>query len=260
MKNIKASILIANYNNQEYIDECLISLSKQNYKNFEIIFHDDSSSDNSILQAKKYKNVKIIANKIRNKYGSFNQMDAYERAFNLSKGEVIFLLDSDDFFSYKKITKIIKIFDKNKDLNIVYDLPIIVNKKSKIKIKNKKKVLQNFWPYIPPQSCISIRRKEFKKIIKKTNFKKFHDIWMDFRIGIYSIYIEKNFFILENNLTYYRQTTNSASSSFKFISSNWWLRRMQAHKYIKFFFKKNKIFYKKNFDYFLTKLIVLIFV
>ena len=48
MKNFKASVLIANYNNQKYINECLKSLLNQTYKNFEIIFHDDNSNDKSI--------------------------------------------------------------------------------------------------------------------------------------------------------------------------------------------------------------------
>ena len=256
MKKIKASVLIANYNNQKHINECLKSLLKQNYKNFEIIFHDDCSVDNSIIKVKKFKNVKIISNKKRGKYGSFNQITAYERAFKYSRGEIIFLLDSDDYFSYQKIKNIINTFNKNNKIKVIYDLPIIINNKEKKIIKNKKKIINNFWPYIPPQSCISIRRKDFKRIIKKIKIKNFYDIWIDFRLGIYLIYIEKNFFILEKNLTYYRQNNYSVSSNFKFLSANWWSRRMQAHNYVKFFFKKNKIIYKKNFDYYLTKLFI----
>ena len=91
--------------------------------------------------------------------------------------------------------------------------------------------------------------------MKKIKINKFHDIWMDFRIGIYAIYIENNFFVLEKNLTYYRKLPNAISSNFKFLSSGWWSRRMQAHNYINFFFKKNKILYRKNFDYYLTKIL-----
>ena len=64
-EKIKASVLIANFNNQKYINECLRSLLNQTYKNFEIIFHDDNSNDESIINIKKYKNVKIIENKKR---------------------------------------------------------------------------------------------------------------------------------------------------------------------------------------------------
>ena len=46
-KNILASILINNFNNQEYINRCLKSCLNQSYRNFEIIIHDDCSNDNT---------------------------------------------------------------------------------------------------------------------------------------------------------------------------------------------------------------------
>ena len=102
MKKIKASILIANYNNQKYILDCINSLLNQDFEGkFEIIFHDDNSRDNSLDIIKQFKNIKIIKNKKKTKFGSYNQMDAIRRSFNKSKGE-IFLLDSDDYFKKKK--------------------------------------------------------------------------------------------------------------------------------------------------------------
>ena len=47
-KNPKVTVLIANYNNQKFIDDCIKSLKKQSYKNIEIIFHVDWSGDDSI--------------------------------------------------------------------------------------------------------------------------------------------------------------------------------------------------------------------
>ncbi len=259
MKKIKASVLIANYNNQKYINDCLRSLVQQTYKNFEIIFHDDNSNDNSILNVKKYKNVKIIKNRKRGKYGSLNQINAYERAFKISKGEIIFLLDSDDYFLKNKIKNIIRVFEKNSKIQVIYDLPIILKDQKKISVKKKKKLIKNYWPYIPPQSCISLRRKYFGEMINKIKINNFYDVWMDFRLAIYLKYIEKNFYLYEKNLTIYRQNINSVSSNFTFLSINWWKRRFQAHQYVKFFFMKYKINYKINLDYYITKIIVSIF-
>ena len=78
---------------------------------------------------------------------------------------------------------------------------------------------------------------------------------MDFRIALYLKYISKNFFILNKNLTYYRQSSEMISANFKFLSIAWWRRRMQAHDYVEYFFLKNKINYKKNLDYLLTNFI-----
>ena len=252
MKNLKVSILIANYNNQYYLEECIKSIKSQTYKNIEVIFHDDFSSDESLIKASKFKNLKIIKNKKRGKFGSFNQMNAYQRAFNKSTGEIIFFLDSDDFFKKNKVKDTVNEFLKNNKISAIFDLPIIKYEKKMKFAKNKKKLLDNYWPYIPPQSCISIRRKHFKKMMNKINFNLFPDIWMDFRIALYLKYISKNFFILNNNLTFYRQSPKMVSSNFKFLSTSWLKRRMQAHNYVKYFYLKNKINYRKNLDYFIT--------
>ena len=255
MKDIKVSVLIANYNNQKYIRKCIDSIKNQTYKNIEIIFHDDCSSDNSIKTINEYKRIKIIKNKIRTKYGAFNQMSAYKRAFNKSKGEIIFLLDSDDLFKKNKIRSVINTFFENKKISLLFDLPIYKYKKKIRFIKNKKKFISNYWPYIPPQSCIAMRREEFKKIFYKINFNLFPDIWMDFRIGIYLKFVKKNFLVLDENLTYYRQSEEMVSANFKFLSFAWWKRRKQAHDYVKYFLLKNNIRHVKNLDYLLTNLI-----
>ena len=244
--------MIANYNNQYFLEECIKSIKSQTYKNIEVIFHDDFSSDESLIKASKFKNLKIIKNKKRGKFGSFNQMNAYQRAFNKSTGEIIFFLDSDDFFKKNKVKDTVNEFLKNNKISAIFDLPIIKYEKKLKFAKNKKKLLDNYWPYIPPQSCISIRRKHFKKMMNKVNFNLFPDIWMDFRIALYLKYISKNFFILNNNLTFYRQSPKMVSSNFKFLSTSWLKRRMQAHNYVKYFYLKNKINYRKNLDYFIT--------
>ena len=67
-------------------------------------------------------------------------MAAFERAFRLSKNEIIFLLDSDDYFEKNKIEKIINFYNKNKKINAIYDLPILVEGKK----KRLKKIKKNF--------------------------------------------------------------------------------------------------------------------
>ena len=122
------SILIANYNNSPYIKQSIDSLYSQTYKNLEIIFFDDNSSDNSLDIIKQFSNVKIIENKVQTKFASINQLNAFKKAFEISKGELIFLLDSDDYFDKEKIRKIVNYFENNQQAKIVFDYPFIVEK------------------------------------------------------------------------------------------------------------------------------------
>ena len=202
MTKLKVSVLIANYNNQQYIKECIDSINCQTYKNIEIIFHDDFSSDNSIKSISQYPNIKIIKNKKRGKYGSYNQINAYNRAFKKSSGDIIFFLDSDDLFKKNKIEIVVNKFLNNKKLSAIFDLPIHMFENKKKVVKNKKKIISSFWPYIPPQSCIAIRRSDFKEMVNRINFNFFPDIWMDFRMAIYLVHIKKKSFYIRKKLNY----------------------------------------------------------
>lgn len=46
------SIIILNYNGKQYLDDCLSSVLKQSYSNFEVIFFDNNSEDDSISYIK----------------------------------------------------------------------------------------------------------------------------------------------------------------------------------------------------------------
>ena len=80
-------------------------------------------------------------------------------------------------------------------------------------------------------------------------------------MAVISKILFNNFKIINNHLTFYFQDKKGESNSnFKKFGKNWWSRRMQAHEYMVYLFKKNKIKYK-NLDFFLhqnNKLIFLI--
>ena len=99
---MKTSVVIANFNSEKYIEQCINSLKLQTYKDLEIIFFDDNSSDNSLDKIKKFSKIKVIENKIQTKYGSLNQLNAFRESINQSTGDLIFFLDSDDYFHEKK--------------------------------------------------------------------------------------------------------------------------------------------------------------
>ena len=251
---MKASIVIANYNNSKYIENCINSLNSQTYNNIEIIFFDDNSKDNSVEIIKKFNNVKIIENKNQTNFGSFNQMNAFKKAIKSSTGDIIFLLDSDDWFKNEKIEKIVNIFLNDKNKKIIFDFPIIVKNNTNLYRKKMSNTFKTYWGYIHPTSCISMRKSFVNKIFDSTLNENFPNIWLDFRVLLYAKYIN-NYEVIEQNLTFYRQTNENVSSKFKKFTKSWWQRRKEAHDYFFNFMKKNNLAYRKNLDYYVTKAI-----
>jgi glycosyltransferase involved in cell wall biosynthesis len=105
------SVLIRNYNYGHYIGDALQSVLRQSYANFEIVVCDDGSTDNSrdVIQeyVKKDSRVKLIAQENR------GIVEAANRAYADSKGEVICFLDADDIFRPSKLERVLAAFREN---------------------------------------------------------------------------------------------------------------------------------------------------
>ena len=251
---MRASVVIANYNNAIFINDCINSIRSQTYNDIEIIFFDDNSQDTSLEVIKEYKDIKIIENKKQTKFGSFNQMNAFKRSIQMSTGDIIFLLDSDDFFRKDKIEKVIKFFLENKNENIVFDFPILKRNNIETPQKKKNNFFNTYWGYIHPTSCISFRRSYSDNLLDKVINFDHPDIWLDLRILLFSKYLHK-YNTLNEHLTFYRQFDGNISSKFKRFSKTWWQRRYEAHEYFLNFVKLNNLKINSNFDFFITKLI-----
>ena len=94
--NNKIGIIIPNYNYEHTIEKCLDSLLSQTYKNYEIIFIDDCSTDNSVSIAKKMlsKPHKVVELKQKRLNGGARN-EAY---LHLSKDvDYVYYVDSDDW-------------------------------------------------------------------------------------------------------------------------------------------------------------------
>lgn len=107
------SIIIPNYNNEQYLTQCIDSCIKQDYKDIEVIIVDDCSNDNSIgiikNFQKKYSNIRLIENDSK-----MHVATARDIGIRNSSGEWITTLDSDDFFiSTDKISSEVNLVTKH---------------------------------------------------------------------------------------------------------------------------------------------------
>ena len=138
MKKNFVSILITNYNKSNYLEKTISSCLNQDFKDKEVLVFDDCSTDNSLKILKKFKNIKVIKNRNKKfKSAPLNQIHGLCQLFKISKGNVIFLLDSDDEFRKNKITEINKIFRQNKEINFIQDTPFDAFYKRKKILKKK---------------------------------------------------------------------------------------------------------------------------
>ena len=111
--------------------------------------------------------------------------------------------------------------------------------------KNKKKISKYSLAIYSTYKLHINKKKFFFEISNQLDFTNYSDLWLDFRLGIFSKYKLKNIEYFNENLTVYRQTDTNISSKFKYYSINWWKRRMQAHDYLKSFLLTNNFKFTK---------------
>jgi glycosyltransferase involved in cell wall biosynthesis len=229
----------------------------QSYKNKEIVIIDDFSNDDSLEVLKSYqknKNVKLIYNKKRfSKFSAFNQLHALIKAFKVSSGKIICLLDSDDFFEKNKLEEIEKYFSKNCNENFIQDIPYFYYSKDRKTVKLLNKNNYSLWPSFYPTSTMSLKRDFFKKCILSIFYKKFPLVEIDARIAIYVNFKNSKITILNKKLTNYYQNDSGINLNNKKFSFNWWIKRAEVHDFVRLFYMSNKIKIVQSYDYLITK-------
>ena len=110
------SIIMNCYNGEKFLNESLNSIFSQSYENWELIFWDNISTDDSLNIVKKFSDKRI-------KHYQSDKFEKLYKARNLAiakaSGEYICFLDVDDiwekFFIEKHLTKILEL-----NCNIIY--------------------------------------------------------------------------------------------------------------------------------------------
>jgi glycosyltransferase involved in cell wall biosynthesis len=155
---VRFSIITPTLNSQKYISKNIKSVLCQSYKNYEQIIVDGKSSDKTINKINKLKNgkIKIIEKKDKNLWHAIN------RGIKISKGEIICILNSDDFFYKDALKTINKYFRKHKKLDYIFGA---VEKKNRILYRlEKNKIFYKFNVYPSHSVSFFVKKKIHKKI------------------------------------------------------------------------------------------------
>jgi glycosyltransferase len=179
------SIITATFNSSKTITKNIKSVSDQSYKDFEQIFIDGGSIDDT---------KKIIINNCKNTNYNFYDLpvkgiyNAFNVGLKLAKGKYIIYLNSDDYFFNKEILyKVYKCIINNKYPDLLYGDINYVNSNEKIIRKWKSNEYHKYkinFGWCPPHTGTFISSKLAKKYRFNSSFSVSADY--DFLIKIFS--------------------------------------------------------------------------
>jgi len=210
MKNKKikdqplVSIIMNCYNGEKYLRDSIESVLKQTYKNWELIFWDNQSNDNSAKIFKSYQDERFCY------FYSLKHTTLYKArnlAIEKTNGEFLAFLDTDDLWDEEKLNIQIPYFE-NQEVGLVYsNLWVIKKNINNKKIYTKKKLPSGkIYDKLLESYNIGILTSVIRKIFFLDLDKKFDDNFMI--IGDYDLFLRlskiSSFIGLQEPLAYYR--------------------------------------------------------
>ena len=250
------SIVMNCYNGESFIHESVRSILDQTYKNFEVIFWDNQSSDKSADIYKSFKDERLkyyYAKKHTSLY------EARNLAISKCRGEFISFLDTDDIWVNDKLLLQIKKF-KNKKVGLVYSNYFTLNQTTGIKkIVYKKKLPEGIVfnellnDYFIGINTVILRRsiilREKKIFNNKFNIIGDFDLFMRLSKKIYFASINKPIVI------YRVHSKNFSKNNYKMYIKElkFWLNKQKLISKCKIIYVKERILYLEAIKYILNK-------
>ncbi|MCI5120907.1 MAG: glycosyltransferase, partial [Candidatus Electrothrix sp. AUS4] len=168
------TILINNYNYDDFLTQAIESTLNQDYKNIEIIVVDDGSQDDSRSILTEYSH---RIHPIFKQNGG--QASAFNTGFEASGGEIICFLDADDTFMLNKVSRIVELFGKYPEAGwLFHELQYVTKDGSKMQIEVQRAtehlLLKDFrqsvknveqLPYFPATTGLAFRTELLRKIL-----------------------------------------------------------------------------------------------
>ena len=106
------SIIMPSYNCGQFVEETIRSVQDQTYQNWEIIFMDDCSTDDTVKLVSRLRETDSRIRLFQNK-GNMGAALSRNNALQEAKGKWIAFLDSDDLWEPEKLEKQVRFMENN---------------------------------------------------------------------------------------------------------------------------------------------------
>jgi glycosyltransferase involved in cell wall biosynthesis len=121
------SIITPSFNQGRFIEETILSIQEQTYKNIEHLIIDGGSTDQTLKILKKYSSSLSWISE-----PDTGQTDAINKGIIRSKGDIIAYLNSDDLYLPESIKTVVDYFTNHPDVDMVYGDIIHIDEKSQV--------------------------------------------------------------------------------------------------------------------------------
>jgi len=174
------SIITPSYNQAPYLEQTIQSVLEQDYPNIEYIVVDGGSADSSVEVIKEYAD--RLAYWVSEK--DSGQAEAINKGFARASGEILAWLNSDDYYMLNTISVVVRCFEQNPDVVMIYGDMLAVDGEGQITnvLKYKQLTLEDLLCFqIIGQPSVFFRRSALEKtglLDTSFHFMLDHHLWI----------------------------------------------------------------------------------
>ena len=248
----KVTVILPNYNHQDYIQERIESILNQEFKDFELIILDDASMDKSPENIRKYLTDPRIKEFVINDQNSGSTFIQWEKGLQNAKGEYIWIAESDDVADKHFLSELIAILDNNPKVGVAFCPSIWIDEKGNKILEPDHESDEDLWQgnelieneFLAGNLIYNASSAVFRKdLIKKINFSqisgfKYTGDWFFWVQLITNVNVQR----IGKRLNYFRRHENNVS----FKSEREGLQFIEGIKIIQNIFKSSTISWSKK--------------
>ena len=105
MKPPAVSLVVHTYNHEQWVDECLASVSRQTFGDFEVVILDDCSTDGTVERIQAWLPTAPVDARLVVNSHNLGLCPSRNLALALCRGEFLSILSGDDYYEPDKIER-----------------------------------------------------------------------------------------------------------------------------------------------------------
>jgi len=150
------TVLMAVYNGEKYLKECVTSILQQTFTDFEFLIINDGSTDKSVEIIESFNDSRI---KFVNNPRNIGVIKVLNKAISLIQGEYVARMDCDDICMPDRLEKEVAVLSSNSDISVVSANVVLIDADGKeigcwpedINTKNNEEIYR----MLPYENCIA---------------------------------------------------------------------------------------------------------
>ncbi len=248
----KVTVILPNYNHQDYIEERIESILNQDFKDFELIILDDASIDKSPENIRRFLSDPRIKEFVINDRNSGSTFIQWEKGLQKAQGEYIWIAESDDIADKRFLTELIDVLDNNPKIGVAFCPSIWIDEKGTKILEPDHEADEDLWQgndliqneFLAGNLIYNASSAVFRKeLIKKINFSQINQFkytgdWLFWVLIVSNVQVKR----IRARLNYFRRHDKNVS----FRSEKDGLQFIEGIKIIKYIFKNYALTWQKK--------------